>query len=177
MKLRLLPILLSISITSVVLFGGWFAYQSLAKENPMVRIVQEENGVKKANVKFEKTEVLVRLELEDQASLREIFEHISTEGASVIGDRKLNIKVTNTTSKQLEQIWSGMLFNIAEAMETKQYSAIPKTLKQVQTDFPQVKAISEMDDTNVYIRLTDGKRSKYVILPRIPARMEAWTNE
>jgi hypothetical protein len=31
-----------------------------------------------------------------------------------------------------------------------------------------------MDETNVYVRLTDGVNSKYIILPRTPAQMGVW---
>jgi hypothetical protein len=34
-----------------------------------------------------------------------------------------------------------------------------------------------MDDKFVYIALTDGEKSKYMMLPRTSANMGAWTNE
>ena len=39
MKLRLLPVVLSVIISAGVLFGGWFAYTSFAMENPLSDII------------------------------------------------------------------------------------------------------------------------------------------
>ncbi len=177
MKLRLLPVVLSVVITSAALFGGWFIYQSVAMENPLMSIVEKTNGVKHAQMLFEGNRVVVELALDPDASLREIYQKIVTEGASIIGKREVKLKVTNASSRELDRWWSAALFEVAEAMESKQYARIPSTLDKLAESRPNLKVATEMDDTNVYIRLTDGKHSKFVILPRTPEKIGVWPNE
>lgn len=68
------------------------------------------------------------------------------------------------------------MFDVAQAMETKQYTQIPKTLQARALDSEGLKVATEMDDKYVYISLTDGDKSKYLMLPRTSAKMGVWTN-
>lgn len=179
MKLRIFPILASVIVTSAVLFGGWFAYDSYAMKNPLSDLVGGIHGVEHAEFALSSDQVVVKLRLLPDASLREIRHTIVTNGAAIIGKRSIQLQVENDSSAKLEQWWSKALFNVAEAMETRQYSQIPGLLEELSGQFESggLKAETEMDDQNVYIRLTDGKTSKFVILPRVPAKLGVWPNE
>ena len=177
MKLRLLPVLVSLLVTTAVLFGGLFVYRSEAMEKPLLNIVQGTEGVERAEMDISSNKISLRLELAPQASLREIMQHIRTEGAHKIGNRALDVVVTNDTPAELDKWWSGALFEVAQAMETKQYAKIPEALNAQAAQLEGLQVATEMDDDNVYIRLTKDGRSKFVILPRTPARLGVWPNE
>jgi hypothetical protein len=177
MKLRLLPVFISLVVSSVVLFGGWFGYHSLAMENPLLKIIQKIHGVQEAHIDLKSDEVDIDLKLSADASLREVYNAIVTEGGSIIGKREVKLNVTNASSEQLDRWWSSALFDVAQAMETKQYAQIPKTLEQHAAELSGLKVMTEMDDKNVYVRLTDGDKSKFVILPRTAHRIGVWPNE
>ncbi|MFC0214811.1 hypothetical protein ACFFK0_20600 [Paenibacillus chartarius] len=176
MKLRLLPIVVSVAVSSVVLFGGWFGYHSFAMENPMKAIVEQIPGVSDAQMQLKRDEVQVSLRLGSGASLREVYQTIETKGASIIGDRKVNVEVTNETSPEIDRWWSSALFDVAQAMETKQYADIPKVLEQHKSSLPGLTVLTEMDDDNVYVQLSDGEKSKYVILPRVAPKLGVFVN-
>ncbi len=53
MKLRLLPVVMSVIISAGVLFGGWFAYTSLAMENPLSDIISKVPGVASSTMKLD----------------------------------------------------------------------------------------------------------------------------
>jgi hypothetical protein len=59
-------------------------------------------------------------------------------------------------------------------METKHYADIPAALQAKAGQVPNLKVDTEMDETNVYVRLTQGDFSKYIILPRTPAQLGVW---
>jgi hypothetical protein len=177
MKLRLLPIFVSVVVSSAVLFGGWFGYHSLAMENPLSNIVQGVPGVKNTQMSLKSDEVDVSLQMEQGASLRQVYQAIETQGASIIGKREVKLDVTNPSSDALDKWWSSALFDVAQAMETRRYADIPKVLEQRKTELPGLAVATEMDDTNVYVQLTDGDKSKYVILPREGAKMGVFANE
>jgi hypothetical protein len=177
-KLRLLPMVISVAVSSVVLFGGWFGYHSLAVENPLMSIVQGVPGVQDAQIDLKSDEVDVSLKLDPHAgaSLRQVYQAIVTQGSSIIGKRAVKLNVTNESSAALDRWWSSALFDVAQAMETKQYASIPKVLNQRKAELPGLSVSAEMDDNNVYVQLTDGNKSKYVILPRTGAKTGVWPN-
>ncbi|NHN28678.1 hypothetical protein [Paenibacillus agricola] len=176
MKLRFLPILLSVAISATLLFGGWFAYQSVAMESPLSSIASQTPGVKLVNTHISSEEVLIELNLEPGTSLREVYSRIQTEGSTLIGKKELKLKVLNDSTPKMDQWWSSALFDVAQAMETKQYTQIPKTLQARTLEADGLKVATEMDDKYVYIALTDGGKSKYLMLPRTSSQMGVWIN-
>lgn len=176
MKLRLLPVVLSVIISAGVLFGGWFAYTSFAMENPLSDIISKVPGVTSSTMKLDKDRVDIEVSLQPDANLRTIVEKINKDGASIIGKRTVNIHVKDNPSEKLDEWWSKALFEVAQAMETKHYADIPTTLQKYATDMPSMKVESEMDQTYVYIRLTDGDATKFIMLPR-STQIGVWPNE
>lgn len=177
MKLRLLPILSSIIVSSAVLFGGWFLYDSYAMESPLSEIVQQTNGVSQSDISIGSGKVSVRLTPKSDASLREIVKAIKEKGASIIGSREVEFVVSDTTTPELDRWWSSALFEVAEAMENKQYAAIPAALEARIGTLPGLNVQTEMDDQFVYVHLTDGAHDKFILLPRQAQKMGVWPNE
>lgn len=176
MKLRLLPVVMSVIISAGVLFGGWFAYTSLAMENPLSDIISKVPGVTSSTMKLDNNQVDIQVSLNPDANLRNVVDRIHKDGASIIGKRTVNINVTSNPSEKLDQWWSKALFDVAQAMETKHYADIPTTLQKYAEGVPNMKVDSEMDQTYVYIRLTDGDATKFIMLPRT-SQIGVWPNE
>ncbi len=66
-------------------------------------------------------------------------------------------------------------FDVAQSMEKKEYAKIPESLDKQAANVPGLKAATEMDGKkNVYIHLSKDDQHKYIILPRIPAKMGVW---
>lgn len=177
MKLRLLPVILSVAISATVLFGGWFAYQSFAMENPLASVVQSTPGVELVNTKINTNDAEIELKLQPGTSLREVYDNIESKSSAILGKKALKLKVSNESSQKLDQWWSSALFDVAQAMETKHYAQIPATLQSRVDASSGMKISTEMNDKFVFITMTDGDKSKYVILPRTPEKMGVWPNE
>ncbi|MCZ8521413.1 MULTISPECIES: hypothetical protein [Paenibacillus] len=181
MKLRLLPVILSVLVSASLLFGGYFAYQSFAMESPLQKTVSGIKGVQLVSMELGSTEATMEITLDKGTSLREVYHQIQNQGGTALARKDLKLKVTNPGSPRLEQWWSSALFDIAQAMETKQYAQIPATLKEKAAQDAQaggaITTSTEMDERYVYITLTDGEASKYIMLPRTAAKMGVWPNE
>ncbi|GAA4861295.1 hypothetical protein GCM10023310_45880 [Paenibacillus vulneris] len=177
MKLRLLPIVLSVAISATVLFGGWFAYQSFAMENPLAGVVKSTPGVELVSTKINTDDAEIEVKLQPGTSLREVYDNIENKGSSIIGKKALKLKVVNESSQQLDQWWSSALFDVAQAMETKHYAEIPTTLQSRVAGSSNLKISTEMNDKFVFVTMTDGDKSKFVMLPRTPEKMGVWPNE
>jgi copper chaperone CopZ len=176
-KLRLLPVLISIVATSAVLFGGWFAYHSVAMETPLSETIHNIPGVEEVKMNIETDKVTLELTLASDARLHEVMAEIRENGKAIIKDRSIDLKVTNRSSADLDQWWSFMMFDIAEAMENRRYSHIPETLFARQSELSGLKIDTAMDEENVYIRLIHDDHSKFIVLPRTPAQLGVWPHE
>lgn len=177
MKLRLWPVAISVVVSSVVLFGGWFLYDSLAMENPLASIASRQPGVERASVDITSDKVKVEVKLTPEANVRELYKGIMEQGSRMIGKRTVELAIANESSPELDRWWSEALFGVAEAMETGRYAGIPSVLEQSRANLDGLQVSAEMDETYVYVHLTDGQHHLYKQLPRKPVRIGVWPNE
>lgn len=176
MKLRVVPVVVSVVVSAVLLFGGWFAYQQWAVENPFQQKVSQLEGVKSVQTSITPKQVEVKLDLAPDTDFAGLVRQIETDGKKWIGDRELKLSVKEQDSEKLEQIWQEALFPIAQAMENKQYTEITEALTKLESSQSGISARADMDEKNVYITLTDGQASKFIILPRTAQAMGVWPN-
>ncbi|AIQ64596.1 hypothetical protein PSTEL_17305 [Paenibacillus stellifer] len=176
MKLRLMPVLLTAVLTAAVLFGGWFLYREFAVQEPLEKIVSSYKGVNASQVSINRSEVNLKLDLQPGTKLRELVQYIETEGKTIIGSRTVKLDVTQHSNQTLDDYWNKALFSVAEAMESGKYTLIPETLNDLSKEFTGVQATTEIDDNNVYVSLSDGKESKFIILPRQAEKLGVWNN-
>lgn len=177
MKLRLLPIGVSLAVSLTVLFGGWFLYDSYAMETPLNQVVKETPGVENAKVEIAKDKVTIHFTPSTDASIREIYQSVITRGASVIGNRAVVLEVNNNTSAALDGWWAKAMFDVAQAMETKKYGDIPVRLDSLKGAYGGLNVRTEMDEQYVYVTLKDASNSKYILLPRQAQKIGVWPNE
>lgn len=177
MKLKLIPMVLALVVSASLLFGGWFVYHSVAMENPLNEALAGSAGVDNTNVKLSGDKTLFDVTLNSKANLREIVHELEAKNTQIAGKRKADIRVTSNTSPELEQWWSQALFQVAQAMETSQYADIPANLQAKAASLDGLNVQTEMDEANVYVKLTAGEHAKFVILPRNAAKLGAWSND
>jgi|HigsolmetaAR203D_1030402.scaffolds.fasta_scaffold00726_19 hypothetical protein len=172
MKLRVLPILMSFIGASAILFGGWFVYHSMALETPLAEKMTSLPGVRQADLDMDNDRITVTLRLDRDADLRRIMADIRESVGSKLDRRELIVKVDHPRSEMLEQWWSQVLFEVAEAMENREYTAVPAALERHLADLPGLEIHTSIDDEYVYVRLVHGADSKFVMLPRVPAQLK-----
>lgn len=177
MKLRLVPVLVSIVVTSALMFGGWFVYRGVALESPLADTLRGTDGVLAVSVNIQADTVGVKMELAPDANLHEIMRVIRESGKKAIGKRDVDVTITNRTSDEIERWWSESLFDVAEAMDHHKYGKIPELLNKRAAELPGLQIGTSMDEEYVYIRLVRGDDSKFVMLPRVPERIGVWPYE
>ncbi|OXL84617.1 hypothetical protein BCV73_17010 [Paenibacillus sp. SSG-1] len=173
MKLRPLPIIITVVVSVAVLFGGWFFYRQTTLQGPLQKIVSNYQGVNNAHFNITRDQVDLKLDLKPNVNLADLADKISTEGKSVVGTRTLKFDFVDHSSDKLNQYWDKAMFSVAEAMENKRYTEIPVKLQYLAKG-TGIQTKAEMDTKNVYITLTDGSSSKFLVLPRDPGKMGVW---
>ncbi|MDO7905026.1 hypothetical protein Q5741_01200 [Paenibacillus sp. JX-17] len=176
MKLRVFPIVLTAIIMAVVLFGGWFLYRQMAIKSPLEKIVTQYPGVTSAQLDINQSTVSLKLDLKPETNISGLVDQIKKEGKSMIGSRTLKLDVVDHSNSQLDQWWSEAMFPVAEAMENRKYTEIRSALEQLEHNNRNIKIQTAMDDSNVYVSLSEGKASKFIILPREAQKMGVWPN-
>ncbi|RUT47612.1 hypothetical protein EJP82_04315 [Paenibacillus anaericanus] len=176
MKLRTWPIVITVAVSALLLFGGWFAYRQWVVENPLKKLVTEYEGVNAVQFDITRTQVDLKLKLEPGTDISGLVKHIEQDGKGFIGNRTLKLDVEDNSSPALDKLWEQALFSVAQAMENKQYTEITATLEKLEQQDNSLQTSAEIDDKNVYITLTNGENSKFIILPRIPQKMGVWSN-
>ncbi|WP_438351225.1 hypothetical protein ACP8HI_11610 [Paenibacillus sp. FA6] len=175
MKLRIIPVALTVVISGALLFGGWFGYRQIAQQNPLQNIVKEYVGVNEYQLEITRNEVVVKLDVIPGTKISGLVQQLTTEGKSIIGKRMLKLDVVDHSNDTLDEFWDQAMFPVAEAMENRQYTQIVEKLNKMEHN-TTVKVTTEMDAKNVYVSLTDGEGSKFIILPREPGVLGVWNN-
>ncbi|WP_274651605.1 hypothetical protein [Paenibacillus humicola] len=175
MKIRVIPVIVTAVLTACLLVGGWYVYRNVSTVQPLERIAQDVPGVTAAKPVIGSDTVTLDVKLAPDADIRDVYQSIVQNGAAVIGSRGVKLNVLEEQGgKRLDDAWSSVLFQVAEAMDHRKYSEIPAAMKQVEKQFKGLEARSEIDDTNVYITLKDGNAAKHVVLPRTPDKIGVW---
>jgi hypothetical protein len=176
MNIRPLPILLTICAAGLVLFGGWFAYNRYAVEQPLKQSIAEVAGIEASEPVITREAVTIDVALEADAKLGDVYRMIREEGASVIGSRTLTLNIEQEESPELDRIWSTVLFQVAEAMENRRYADIPTAMEELMVKHQGLTVDTSLDNDNVYITMKQDGAVKHVVLPRTPVQMGVWPN-
>jgi hypothetical protein len=176
LNIRPLPILLTICAAGLVLFGGWFAYNRYAVEEPLKQSIAEVAGVEASEPIITRESVTIDVALQDDAKLGDVYRMIREGGASVIGSRTLKLNIEQEESPELERVWSSVLFRVAEAMENRRYADIPTAMEALMAEREGLTAETSLDNENVYVTLKLDGAVKHIVLPRTPVQMGVWPN-
>ncbi|MEK3881409.1 hypothetical protein [Paenibacillus sp. PL2-23] len=176
-KLRMLPIAVTVIISAASLFGGWTLYKEVAVASPLTKTLEELPGVVDAGKpKIGQSKLAITLQLSKEADLQEVYASASEQAGQSANGKALDISIVTEEDPLLEEIWQSALFDIAEAMETKTYSAIPATMENAVSARAGVSAETAMDNAHVYVTLRSEKGAKFIVLPRTPNQLGVWTN-
>lgn len=165
MKIRALPIFLSILFSSLLLFGGWYVFQSQFVKKPITNEIAAMKSVKVNDIIINRDAITLDVSFNNPDKFAEDYKKIKKIASDKSNGKPVKVEV-DSSNKNLKQIWDENAFAIAEAMELHTYSKIPAVLDQLKKKHSLNSVSSRMDDQYVYIYLNDGKAPYYTVLPR-----------
>lgn len=176
-KPRLVPTSVIAAATVGLLFGAYMLYSHFMISAPLDKAIASVNGVAESGKPdVNESRIKVTVGLEKNASLKQVYRDVAAAGRDSGGDRKLELDIQAASAAELDEMWQGLLFQVAEAMENKTYSAIPVAVEQAAKQYGSVEALTEMDESNVYITLRKDGAAKYMVLPRNGASVGVWSH-
>ncbi|BAU28849.1 hypothetical protein DFP93_103306 [Aneurinibacillus soli] len=165
MKFRAMPIFLSVVVSSVLLFGGWYVFQNQFVKKPIIEELSAMKGVKVGHITVGRDAVKLDMVFSDPDKFAEQYKAVQKIVKEQTNGKKADIEL-NGENSALKNVWQQYEFSIAEAMDLHTYSRIPSVLTAMKQQHNLKNASSYMDDQNVYIYLNNGKQSYYTVLPR-----------
>jgi hypothetical protein len=165
MKLRALPIFLSILLSSVLLFGGWYLFQNQFVKKPISQEIAAMKSVKLNDIVIGRDAITINVSFTNPQRFAEDYKAIKKVAADKSNGKPVKIEFA-TPNQSLQKIWEEQAFTVEEAMELHTYSKIPSLLETMKKKYHLTSASSHMDDQYIYIYLHDGKSPYYTVLPR-----------
>jgi hypothetical protein len=165
MKVRVLPIFLSILFSSLLFFGGWYVFQNQFVKKPIANEIATMKGVKLNHINVNRDSVVLDLSFANSEKFADQYKQIQKIVSQKSNGKSAVIELASP-SKDLKKLWDENAFAIAEAMDLHTYSRIPGVLNDIKKKHNLTSALSDMDEENIYIYLNDGKDSYYTVLPR-----------
>src|SRR5688572_22288253 len=100
------------AVSSAVLFGGWFSYQTYAISDPFEQRLAQIDGIQQFETEWGRNQVKVTLQLDRPASLKDVYQEISRAAEETASGRSIHINIGSSIgSAALEQWWSQALFD------------------------------------------------------------------
>lgn len=177
-QIRWLPLIVTMAISAVILFGGYTFYRSQIMEKPLTSALTNIEQVEHAEVVWNPSELKINLSLKPTTEIAPVMEQVYDIAKKEANSRKLNVEIVNDASNvHIDQFWNKALFAVAEAMSHQRYGDIPIRLEELAKQDQGVQVETSMDEQNVYITLKNGSSHKTILLPLQGSSMGVWPNE
>jgi hypothetical protein len=163
-NIRVLPAVLSLLVTLIVLFGGYFAYQWFAIEKPVKRAIHATPHVTLKELRVDPDRIEIRLSADEKFSLAADYLPLRKKLDSLAAGREVSIQFADRTDPVLEEAWNRMAFGITEAVVQRQYTRIPKTVEAAAKNADLRHEVA-MDEQFIYVALYRGDHSLYRLIP------------
>lgn len=163
MSLKTVPIIISLVVSTILLFGGWMFHQEFYVKKQITGYIESLEGTQLIDTKVDRTTVqlTVSFTVNDPSA---IYAEIEEKIGEIVGKRQVHILFPEP-SDELKRIWAEGYFELAEAMELKQYSRIPSLMEKWEKSYGLSEAMARMDDRRIMIILENGDDQYIRILP------------
>lgn len=175
MKIHANVAVISLFVTLLLLFGGFFGYQWYFVQRPLESLIASTPHVTDKKIELQPTQVKIEIVTDQPFSLTSDYPTLREQIEERIGKRKLEFKLVDKPSKEMETAWNQMAFGVKEGIAQKHYTQIPKTVQEV-ADPMQIQYDVKMDDQYVYIKLYKEDRFMYQVLPLHDSASEVKAN-
>lgn len=158
-------------ITLIVLFSGFYLYQSVvvakpitekAKSIPQMEIVKQKMDPMNWELEIQVTKPFPFVE-QYPAFRKEIYDHA--------GDRKVKIRIQDHPNKRLQEVWNDLDLVIQEGLALQKYTMIERELDAKATEAGVIADVS-MDNQFLYISMTDQEHFLYRAIPLVDSKIK-----
>lgn len=164
--MKKMPILVSLIVSTIILFGGWFLYQDYFVEKPIQDYVASLAGVKLMKVEIEREHILIECSFSDADAFLTHYSDIKEKAEHYARGKQVDFRLTGE-SGELKEIWNEGYFTLAEILEHREYSRIPDFMKSLKEQYALDVADAKLDPKYVYIVIEKDDHISYHVMPRL----------
>ncbi|MBP1933399.1 hypothetical protein [Ammoniphilus resinae] len=164
MKLRTMPVMLSLISTLALLFGGWYTYQHFYIKQPVQDFIAAKNDLILNDLKITQDQVVVDIDFKNPEKFVSDYKEINQYMEEQMGGKEILIRLPQYGEK-MRDLWEDEYFGVAEAIQTKEYTKIPLMMEEMKKKEQLQQAMAKMDEDFVYLYLQNGTDHLYAVLP------------
>lgn len=174
-KKRFISVATGLLVTLTALFGGFFAHQWWAIEQPIKEVVAETPHITLQSFDANPNRVEIKLKPDPDFSLAVDYPVLRQRLEEIVGERELSIQLIDHPSPKLQKIWDQVVFGVSEGIVHQRYTEISDV---IQSTAEQEKISYEltMDDEFIYISLQEDPHFIYRVFPLHSANDEVKEN-
>lgn len=154
MKIRPLPAVLSLVVTLVVLFGGWYVYEWLQVKRPLAELLEQEAQVSDYDIDVKPNKLTIHLEVTPTFSLTEDYLALLENVKEQSGIERVTLIVDDHPDERLQMAWHDVYFILADGIANREYYEMSERLASKSLG-DHVELQVAMDTENVYAWLRD----------------------
>lgn len=170
--MKTVPVVISLILSVVVLFGGYVIYQEQFVKKPIEEYIAALDGVQLEEIRVDKSSIYLDVAFRDADAFLESYGKMGSELQTMNRGREVHI-ILPASDEKMERIWQEGYFYLVEVIENQQYSQIPAVLKSWKEQYDLTGAGARMDENNVMIVLSKGDAMFYQVLPRHAGEVKA----
>jgi hypothetical protein len=152
------------------LFGARWVYQNQALNRPLEQAIGAVPGVLDVAVTQRSDALVVRVRVGETPRLEEFVSALSRVILAVEGDQRVELRLSDSRTESLQDVYYDFHFHLQEAAATGRYSALPARLEEVAASNRLTRYRVFVGPEYVYVQLHQEAASFYEILPRDPGR-------
>ncbi|WP_202079961.1 hypothetical protein [Caldalkalibacillus salinus] len=158
-------VLLSMLVTTFILFGGFYLYQFYGMEKPLMDWADEKEGVTIQNVDQGGEQVVVTVQFEDRPDFGHVYLDLQSYLQQQHPGKGVEVKVDVTQSNQ-HPWWLTHSPSFIEAIQHQRYTELQDTIKQGLSAGDYHEADLNMNEAFIflYFELHDGEEV-YIAYP------------
>jgi len=164
MKLRAMPVMLSLISTLALLFGGWYTYQHFYIKQPVQDYIASKNDLVLNDLRITQDQVIVDIDFKNPERFVSEYKELNQYLQEQMNGKEISIRLPQY-GEEMKKLWEKEYFGVAEAIQTKEYSKIPLMVEQMKEKEHLQQAMARMDEDFVYLYLKDDSDHIYAVLP------------
>ncbi len=163
--MKKMPIFVSLIVSTVILFGGWYLYQDYFVEKPIKDYVASLEGVQIEDIVIQREQISVEISFSDAGAFLIHYSNIYEKVKQYARGKQVDLRLP-AGSEDLKEIWNEGYFTLAEILEHRQYSRIPDFMDSLKEQYGLDKAEAKLDQHYLYIVIEKNDQISYRVMPR-----------
>lgn len=166
MKIRLVPVILSLIITLLVLFGGWWVYESVHIKQPIGALLDKAAHVTDYSIEVRPNHITVEVQVDAAFTLKGHYIDLLEQIKEATRHQNVTLTLKDEPDEVLLARWNELYFTLAEGIHTRNYRTMLDRLEEVaQEETVRLQVAMDREHLYVFLQESESGASLFQALP------------